>query len=86
MKIKNKNASIVWLERLFVKFQTSEEEQVRCRGECLKMVETMREMISNKSLFEAWEFTDTTLEWSINWHGLSNLWRRVIVILVSIAI
>jgi hypothetical protein len=28
-----------WLERLFVKFHTSEEEQDRCRGECLEMVE-----------------------------------------------
>jgi hypothetical protein len=25
-----------WLERLFVTFQTSKEEQVRCRGECLE--------------------------------------------------
>jgi hypothetical protein len=75
-----------WLERLFVKFQTSEEEQDWCQGECLEMVETMREMIPNKSLFEAWEFAGTTLEWSINWHGLSNLWRRVVVILVSTAI
>ena len=52
-----------WLERLFVKFQTSEEEQDQCRGECLEMVETMREMIPNKSLFEAWEFAGTTPEW-----------------------
>jgi hypothetical protein len=50
------------LERLFVEFQTSEE----CRGECLEMVETMREMIPYKFLFEAWEFARTTLEWSIN--------------------
>ena len=75
-----------WLERLFVKFQTSEEEQDRCRGECLEMVETMREMIPNKSLFEAWEFACTTPEWSINWPGLNNLWRRVMVIPVSTAI
>jgi hypothetical protein len=51
-----------WLERLFVKFQTSEEEQDQCRGECSKMVKTMREVISNKSLFEAWEFAGTTPE------------------------
>jgi len=75
-----------WLERLFVKFQTSLEEQDQCWGECLEMVETMREMIPNKSLFEAWEFVGTTPEWSINWHGLSNLWRRVMVIPVSTAI
>jgi hypothetical protein len=75
-----------WLERLFVKFQTSEEEQDRCRGECLEMVETMREIIPNKSLFEAWEFASTTPERPINWHGLSNLWRRVMVIPVSTAI
>jgi hypothetical protein len=50
-----------WLERLFVKFQTFEEEQDRCRGEYLEMVETMREMIPNKSLFEAWKFIGTTL-------------------------
>jgi hypothetical protein len=31
-----------------VKFQTSEEEQDRCWGECLEMVETTREMIPNK--------------------------------------
>jgi hypothetical protein len=43
-----------------VKFQTFEEEQDRCRGECLEMVETMREMISNKYLFQAWEFVGTT--------------------------
>jgi hypothetical protein len=61
-------------------FQTSKEEQDRCRGECLEMVETMREMIPHKSLFEAWEFVGTTPEWSINWHGLNNLWRRVMVI------
>jgi hypothetical protein len=36
-------AGTEWLERLFVKFQTFEEEQDRCRGECLEMVETMRE-------------------------------------------
>ncbi len=46
----------------------------------------MREMIPNKSLFEAWEFAGTTPEWSINWLGLSNLWRRVMVIRVSTAI
>jgi hypothetical protein len=69
-----------------VKFQSSEEEQNWCRVECLEMVETMREMIPNKSLFEAWEFVGTTLEWSINWPGLSNLWRRVMVIPVSTAI
>jgi hypothetical protein len=44
------------LERLFVK---TFEEQDRCRGECLEMVETMREMIPNKSLFEAWAFAGT---------------------------
>jgi hypothetical protein len=75
-----------WLERLFVKFQTSKEEQDRSRGECLEMVETMREMIPNKSLFEAWEFASTTLEWSINWLGLISLWRRVMMIPLSIAI
>jgi hypothetical protein len=69
-----------------VKFQTSEEEQVRWRGECLKMVETMREMISNKSLFEVWKFVGTTREWSINLPRLSNLWRRVMVIPMSTAI
>jgi hypothetical protein len=37
-----------WLERLFVKFQTPEEKQDRNRGECLEMVEIMREMIPNK--------------------------------------
>ena len=37
-----------------------EEEQDHCRGECLEMVETMREIIPNKSLFEAWEFTCIT--------------------------
>jgi hypothetical protein len=62
-----------WLERLFVKFRTFEEEQDRCRGDCLKMVETMRKVIPNKSLFEASEFACTTPEWSINWPGLSNL-------------
>jgi hypothetical protein len=46
-------------------------------------METMRDMITNKSLFEAWEFASTNLEWSINWLGLSNLWRRVMVILRS---
>jgi hypothetical protein len=56
-----------------VKFQTYEEEQDWCRGECLEMVETMREMIPNKSLIEAWEFASTTPEWSINWLGLINL-------------
>ena len=66
-----------------MKFHTFEEEQDRCRGECLEMVETMREMILNKSLFEAWEFVGTTPQWSTNWHGLSNLWRRVMVIPVS---
>ena len=69
-----------------MKFQTYEEEQDWCRGECLEMVETMRETIPNKSLFEAWEFAGTTPEWSTNWHGLSNLWRRVMVIPVSTAI
>jgi hypothetical protein len=49
-----------WLERLFVKFQTFEEKQDRCQGECLEMLETMGEMIPNKSLFEAWEFISTT--------------------------
>jgi hypothetical protein len=66
-----------WLERLFVNFQTSEEEQDQCRGECLEMVETMRDVIPTKSLFEAWEFVGTPLERPINWPGLSNLWRRV---------
>jgi hypothetical protein len=75
-----------WLERLFVKFHTSKEEQDWCRGECLEIVETMREMIPNKSLFEAWEFVGITPEWSISWPGLSNLWRRVMVIPVSTAI
>jgi hypothetical protein len=37
-----------WLERLFVKLQTFEEEQDWCRGKCLEMVETVREMIPNK--------------------------------------
>jgi hypothetical protein len=69
-----------WLERLFAKFQNFKEEQDRSRGECLEMVETMREMIPNKFLFEAWEFASTTPEWSINWLGLSSLWRRVIMI------
>jgi hypothetical protein len=69
-----------------VKFQTFKEEQDRCRGECLEMVETMREMIPNKSLFEAWEFAGTTPKWSINWPGLSSLWRRVTVIPVSTTI
>jgi hypothetical protein len=46
-------------------FQTFEKEQDRCQCECLKMVETMRKMIPHKSLFEAWEFAGTTLEWSI---------------------
>jgi hypothetical protein len=32
-----------WWERLFVKFQTFDEEQDRWRGECLEMVETMRD-------------------------------------------
>jgi hypothetical protein len=41
---------------------------------CLEMVESMREMITNKSLFEAWEFAGTTPERSINWPGLSNLY------------
>ncbi len=49
-------------------------------------MKTMREMIPNKSLFEAWEFAGTTPEWSTNWPGLSNLWRRVMVIPVSTAI
>ena len=69
-----------------MKFLNSKEEQYRCWGECLEMVETMREMIPNKYLFGAWEFASTTPEWSINWHGLSNLWRRVMVIPVSNAI
>ena len=57
-----------------------------CRGECLEMVEIMREIIPNKSLFEAWEFAGTTPERPINWLGLSNLWRRVMVIPVSTTI
>jgi hypothetical protein len=69
-----------------VKFHTSEEEQDWCRGECLEMVETMREMIPHTSLFEAREFAGTTQEWSINWPGLSNLWRRVMVIPMSTTI
>jgi hypothetical protein len=43
----------------------------------------MKEMIPNKSLFEAWEFAGITPEWSINWPRLSNLWRRVMMIPVS---
>jgi len=51
------------------------------------MVETMREMIPNKSLIlEAWEFASTTPKWSINWPRLSNLWRRVMVLPLSTAI
>jgi hypothetical protein len=50
------------------------------------MVETMREMIPNKSLFEAWEFAGTTPERPINWLGLNYLWRKVMMILVSTAI
>jgi hypothetical protein len=46
----------------------------------------MREMISNKSLFEVWKFVGTTREWSINLPRLSNLWRRVMVIPMSTAI
>jgi hypothetical protein len=75
----------VWLERLFVKFKTSEEEQDRCRGEFLEIVETMKEIIPNKSLFEAWEFASTTPNRPINWPDLNNLWRRVMVIPMSTA-
>jgi hypothetical protein len=75
-----------WLERLFVKFQTFEIKQDWCQGECLEMVEIVKEIILNKSLFEAWEFAGTTPEWSINWHGLGNLWRRVMVIPMSTTI
>jgi hypothetical protein len=58
----------------------------RCRGECLDMVKTLREIIPNKSLFEAWEFASTTPKRPINWHGLSNLWKRIMMIPVSIVI
>ena len=75
-----------WLERLLQKFQVLDQERDQCRGECLELVETMREMIPNKSFFEAWEFACTTPEWSTNWPALIKLWRKVLVIPASIAI
>ena len=74
------------MERLLQKFQVVDQERNQCWGECLELVETMREMISNKSLFEAWEFACITPEWSTNWPALIKLWRKVLVIPVSIAI
>ena len=51
-----------WLERLLQKFQVLDQERDQCRGKCLELVETIREMIPNKSFFEAWEFVCTTPE------------------------
>ena len=41
---------------------------------CLELVDTIQEMIPNKTLFEAWKFECTTPKlWSINWHALIEL-------------
>ena len=74
------------MERLLQKFQVLDQEKDQCRGEYLELVETIQEMIPNKSFFEAWEFACTTLKWSTNWPALIKLWRKVLVIPVSIAI
>ena len=39
----------------------------QCWRECLELVNTIQEMIPNKTLFEAWEFGCTIPKWSINW-------------------
>ena len=73
------------LERLLEKFQVLGQEKDQYWGECLELVETIQEMIPNKSLFEAWEFACTTPKWSTNWPAMIKLWRKVLVIPPSIA-
>ena len=68
------------------KIPSSRSKKDQCRGECLEVVETMREMIPYKSFFEAWKFVCTTPEWSTNWLALIKLWRKVLVIRASIVI
>ena len=62
-----------WLEKLLKKSLVIEREKNQCHGKYLELVETMQEMIPNKSLFEAWEFSYTTHEWSTNWPTLIQL-------------
>ena len=52
----------------------------------MELVETMRDMIPNNTLFEAWKLACTTFEWSINWPALIKMWKKVLVIRANIAI
>jgi hypothetical protein len=59
-----------WLDNLYDKFQVLNDECNRCRGECFKMVETIWETISNKFLWEAWDYANNIIEWLTIWFRL----------------
>ena len=64
----------LWLERILLKFQYTEEESDMCKGELLEFTETLRHECENKTIFEAWRICGSNLEWHTNWPKLMQLW------------
>jgi hypothetical protein len=44
----------LWLERIFLRFQYTEEESDMCRGELLEITETLQHECENKMIVGAW--------------------------------
>ena len=60
----------LWLERILLKYQYTEEEKDMCKGELLEFTETLRHECENKTIFEAWRICGSNLEWHTNWPKL----------------
>ena len=74
----------LWLERILLKFQYTEEVSDMCKGELLELTNTFQHECENKTIFEAWHICGS--KWHTNWPKLMKLWQKVILIPSSIAI
>ena len=76
----------LWLERILLKFQYTEEESNMCKGELLEFTKTLQHECKIKPIFEVWRICGSNLEWHKNWPKLVQLWQKIILIPSNIAI
>ena len=76
----------LWLEKILLKFQYTEEESDMRKRELLEYTKTIQHECENKTTFKAWCICGSNLERHTNWRKLMQLWHKVILNPSSIAI
>ena len=76
----------LWLERILLRFQYTEEESDMCKGQLLEFTETLQHECENNMIFEAWHICSSNLEWHTNWPKLMQLWQIIMFIPSCVAI